>query len=228
MRPSGETGLAPGDVERIVSLLVRWGLLLESDQTLPSVASLIAGEPVHGSWWGHPRGGAIYVAGESLTGHEDVLRTKLVSGKVTYVHRSLWRDVLAVATARERWQTDGVDSETLALLDLVEEHGRIRLDELPRSRDVRQAARELEARLLVHTDSVHTHRGAHVLRLESWQCWAQRAGIEPPFPTAADARATLEEVLGRLNAEFSGRALLPWQRGGGPVRHKPRAAARRS
>ncbi|MDA2934727.1 hypothetical protein MYX82_10350, partial [Acidobacteria bacterium AH-259-D05] len=39
--------------------LQTWGLLLESDAILPSVSALVAGAPVRGSWWGHPRGDAI-------------------------------------------------------------------------------------------------------------------------------------------------------------------------
>jgi ankyrin repeat protein len=35
-------------------------VLLEHDRELPSVTSIVAGEPISGSWWGHPLGHAIY------------------------------------------------------------------------------------------------------------------------------------------------------------------------
>jgi len=49
-----------------------------------------AGEPIRGSWWGHPAGHAIFDALNSLTESPDVVRTRLVNGKVTLVHRRLW------------------------------------------------------------------------------------------------------------------------------------------
>ena len=41
--------------EQALERLEEHGLLLLQDKTLPSLVGLIAGEPVSGSWWGHPR-----------------------------------------------------------------------------------------------------------------------------------------------------------------------------
>jgi hypothetical protein len=49
-----------------------------------------AGEAVARSWWGHPKSHAMFHAATELGEHEDVLVEKLVAGKVTFVHRSLW------------------------------------------------------------------------------------------------------------------------------------------
>ena len=68
--------------------LARWGLLLLSDARYPSLASVIAGAPVRGSWWGHPKGRAIFNASCAL--ERDAEAPKLVNGKVTFVHRRLW------------------------------------------------------------------------------------------------------------------------------------------
>jgi len=68
----------------------------------------VAGEPIPGSWWGHSRGDEIYRAANDLADRRDVLLTKLVDGKVTYVHQRLWAAVLTVACSRERWQLDGL------------------------------------------------------------------------------------------------------------------------
>jgi hypothetical protein len=78
--------------------LIEHGMLLESARgPLPNVAALIAGEPIRGSWWGHPSGHAIFEALNSLADSPDVVRTRLVNGKVTLIHRRLWPAVVRVA-----------------------------------------------------------------------------------------------------------------------------------
>ena len=56
----------------------------------PSLAEAIAGGPIRGSWWGHPKSHEIFRVTEAVTESTDVLVCKLISGKVTYVHRRLW------------------------------------------------------------------------------------------------------------------------------------------
>jgi hypothetical protein len=81
-----------------MSALIEHGMLLESaGGPLPSVAEMIAGEPIRGSWWGHPAGHAIFDALNSLAESPDVVRTRLVNGKVTLVHRRLWPALARVA-----------------------------------------------------------------------------------------------------------------------------------
>jgi hypothetical protein len=65
------------------------GLLLESDRKLQSVSGLVLGTSIKGSWWGHPKGRAIWRITEQLADHPDLMVLKLVGGKVTYVHRRL-------------------------------------------------------------------------------------------------------------------------------------------
>jgi hypothetical protein len=75
----------------VMAALVEHGMLLESARgPLPNVAELIAGEPIKGSWWGHPQGHAIFNELQLLDGSPDVVRLRLVRGKVTLVHRRLW------------------------------------------------------------------------------------------------------------------------------------------
>ena len=64
---------------------------------LPNVAELVAGEPISGSWWGHPQGHAIFAALQSLDDSPDVVRLRLVNGKVTLVHRRMWPALVRVA-----------------------------------------------------------------------------------------------------------------------------------
>src|SRR5262245_37599018 len=69
----------------------RHGIVLQAARgPVPSLAEAIAGGPIRGSWWGHPRGHEIFRAAEAITESPDVLVCTLVDGKVTYVHRRLW------------------------------------------------------------------------------------------------------------------------------------------
>src|SRR2546426_9295601 len=130
-------------VERALSILAREGLLLLSDARLPSIAGLVAGGPVRGSWWGHPAGQAIFQVSEALADHPDVVVNRLVAGKVTYVHRRLWPALLAIGRAREPWQTRRLSRTARSLLLRVTRQGTLRTDRIgPKSR-VSGAAREL-------------------------------------------------------------------------------------
>lgn len=73
-------------------------MLLESARgPLPNIAALVAGEPIKGSWWGHPQGHAIYNMLQLLGDSPDVVRMRLVNGKVTLVHRRVWPALVRVA-----------------------------------------------------------------------------------------------------------------------------------
>jgi len=105
--------------------LVDEGMLLESARgPLPNVAQLVAGEPINGSWWGHARGHEIYAEINTLDESPDVVRMRLVNGKVTLVHRRLWPALVRAA--------DRFTSRQLAVLH--EEHtsgGAHRVVEVP-------------------------------------------------------------------------------------------------
>jgi hypothetical protein len=81
-----------------MATLVEHGMLLESARgPMPNVAELIAGEPIKGSWWGHPRGHEIFAVLNSLDDSPDVMRMRLVNGKVTLVHRRMWPALVRLA-----------------------------------------------------------------------------------------------------------------------------------
>ena len=74
-----------------MAAMVEHGMLLESARgPLPSVAEMVAGEPIRGSWWSHPSSHAIFDVLNVLADSPDVVRTRLVNGKVTLIHRRLW------------------------------------------------------------------------------------------------------------------------------------------
>ena len=190
---------------RLLVELDRRGLLLESDPRRPSVAGLVAGERIRGTWWAHPRSHEIYARLERLADHKDVLRSKLVSGKVTLVHRRLWPALLGVAKSGEAWQTEGLPALARALAARVTREGSVRTDRL-HWKNAGELARELERRLLVHGESVHTESGAHAKVLETWERWAERSGAGRPLPLP-DAKRRLEEAV-----EALGGGDLPWAR----------------
>src|SRR5262245_64834521 len=81
-----------------IATLVEQGMLLESARgPLPNVAELVAGEPIRGSWWAHPSSHAIFAAINELAASPDVVRTRLVNGKVTLLHRRVWPAIVRVA-----------------------------------------------------------------------------------------------------------------------------------
>ena len=86
-----------GDVD-VMTTLIDEGMLLQSARgPIPNVAELVAGEPIKGSWWGHPAGHTIYNTLESISESPDVIRLRLIGGKVTLVHRRLWPALVRIA-----------------------------------------------------------------------------------------------------------------------------------
>jgi hypothetical protein len=132
--------------------------------------------------------------------HPDTLATKLLAGKVPFVHRRLWPAVLATGCVRAPWQFVGLSAGARELYDMVEQQGVL----LASGRN----AKELERRLLVHGEQQHTAAGNHELRLEHWQQWADRVG----------AASTIEADAGRIEIEAAvlkiggATALLPWSK----------------
>ncbi len=203
------------EFRRVLAELRRYGLLLQTDAQLPSVAAVVTGAPVRGSWWAHSRAHDIYQATHQLREHPDVIYAKLISAKVTYVHRKLWPALLGVATSRERWQTQGLSTSGRALLERVESAEWLRTDELAKrwrsgSKSLTDATRQLERRLLVYSEEVHTESGAHAKRVETWAHWCVRAGSRRPALAAADARKRLEQAVAKMVPAPSKPPRLPW------------------
>jgi hypothetical protein len=196
-----------GDFRRVHAELARRGLLLGHDAKLASVSALVVGAPVAGSWWAHPCSHEIYDAMQELEHAGDALPVKLVAGKVTFVHRRLWPALVAVGGARGVERTRGLSAPARGLLARVNRAGLVRMDSLPRAKATTAAARELERRLLVLGDEVHTETGAHAKVLESWAHARRRLGIGKAGAPEA-ARRALEAAAERLGTD--GGSGLPW------------------
>jgi hypothetical protein len=162
---------------------------------------MVAGEPVRGSWWAHPRSHAMFRVLTELAAHSDVLVAKLVSGKDTFIHRPLWPAVLAIGVAQEKWQVQGLDQKARALLAEVEKTGEVEASG--------KVALRLEQALLVHGKQVHTDAGSHAKILMSWSRWVERAGVKCGDLT--EAKASLEKLVDYLNRRHGGRGRLPWR-----------------
>jgi hypothetical protein len=191
------------ELPALLSRLREFDLLLDTDPKFPNVTALLAGETVRGSWWAHPKAHEMYRVASELRADPDVLAIKLVSGKITFIHRPLWMAVFAIGMAREPWQMRGLSKDAAALLRNADKEGK-----LMSSGD---AVRELEARLLLHAQSVHTERGFHRKEVRSWKAWADSARLGPVALTPEEAKAQLESVVARLNKQFGARGTLPWQ-----------------
>ena len=105
--------------------------------------------------------------------------------------------MLAIATSHEPWQTNGLSDDARKLFDVV------------KRRDTRTsgtAARELQERLLVHADQVHTEGGKHEIELHAWSRVARMRGVEP---AAQDAAARIEAAVESIGGKVTS---LPWRR----------------
>jgi hypothetical protein len=204
-------------LEAALQMLRQYGLLLMSDPWLPSLVGMIVGEPLSKSWWGHPLGGVIYHVSNAVEEHPAVLTTKLLAGKVTYIHKRLWPAVFALGSAREPWQTDQLSVAARWLLMQTDVDSEVQTNDLLlvaglQRRHLPKAARELERRLLVHATEIHTLTGAHAKVLETWPHWAERVAFDPGAVGLADAMRQLEDAATRLAAAggTTTHAHLPW------------------
>jgi len=199
----------------VLEALEKYGLLLESDAQLPSLVSIVAGGPVRGSWWGHARGNLIFEVCNQLANHPDVLVIKLVSGKVTFVQRRLWPAVISVANAREPWQLQDLSDMACTLLESVTKEHTLRIDLFQKSahlnsKALSDAARELERKLLVYGESVHTSSGAHAKLLETWEHWTRHTSFAESQAPSEQGKMALEDALLVLNRQFDAKGRLPW------------------
>ena len=195
-----------------LQLLERNGLLLVSGTEIPDVCSVVSPTRSKGSWWASPFAHEIFAVNEKLSDHPDVTATKLVAGKVTFIHRNLWNNLLAVSTARESWQLQKLPPQADRLLQKVDREGTVYTNALgdsfgPKPGDV---VRQLELRLLLHTDQFHTESGKHAKILESWSAWANRVGLKAQESSPTDARRFFEQRLSEITRQSPSSALLPW------------------
>jgi hypothetical protein len=188
------------DASAVIDTISELGLLFLSDPKRRNAIEVLTGQHPRGSWWSHPQANAIYAILQSVEQHPDLLQAKLLSGKVTFIHRALWPALMTIVAAREPWQTQGLSPVVATWLAAFDEADSAGAGVPPVSRTV---SKEIEARLLAHAESVHTSTGRHETRLLSWRTWATRVGqpwppATPTAPAVAEARRALEAAAARL------------------------------
>ena len=84
--------------KNVLAFVKRHGVVLQAARgPVPSLAEVIAGGLIRGSWWGHPQAHEIFNAAQAICESPEVLVCKFVDGKVTYVHRRLWPALVKLA-----------------------------------------------------------------------------------------------------------------------------------
>jgi hypothetical protein len=98
--------------EEGLAFVKRHGIVLQAARgPVPSLAEAIAGGPIRGSWWGHPKGHEIFRVAEAICESPEVLVCKLVDGKVTYIHCRLWPALVKLASRFHKEQLAKVWNE---------------------------------------------------------------------------------------------------------------------
>src|SRR5881409_390638 len=81
-----------------VDFVRKHGVVLEAASgPVPSLAQAVAGAPIRGNWWAHPRSQEIFALTRAVRDSSDVLVCRLVDGKITYVHRRMWPALVSLA-----------------------------------------------------------------------------------------------------------------------------------
>jgi hypothetical protein len=86
------------DQREALAFVEKHGIVLMSARgAVPNLAEAIAGEPIRGSWWGHPKSHHMFRVFEAVCDSGQVLVCRLVGGKVTLVHRRVWPALVRLA-----------------------------------------------------------------------------------------------------------------------------------
>jgi len=199
----------------VVRKLTDEAILLLSDPKLPSVVNTVSKGRVKGSWWASPESYEILGALRRLESHPDALEARLVSEKVTFVHRRIWPEFLTVATSGQEWQLGSLSARSRKLLRLVQELGELRTDIIQWSGvdgKIGDSVRELEKKLLVFTKEIHTESGAHAKVVQSWNHWSSQTNFQARSQEVEAAKAKLDALLQQLNQKYGGSGRFPWYR----------------
>lgn len=101
--------------DQAMAFIREHGIVLSAARgPVPRMAEVIAGEPIKGSWWSHPKGRQIFAIFQKLGDSPDILVCRLIDGKVTFVHRRLWPALVRLADRFESAQLAQVHQEHTA------------------------------------------------------------------------------------------------------------------
>ena len=99
--------------KQAIAFVQKHGVVLESaNGPVPSLVQAIIGGNIKGSWWAHPRGKEIFQITRAVRDSNQIFVCRLISLKVTLVHRRLWPALVRCAA---HFRTDQISQ-------LVETH----------------------------------------------------------------------------------------------------------
>ena len=187
--------------------------ILVQDATLPSVTTIVTGEPVRGSWWAHEQAHSIFDVLEALEPDATVRQARRPEADARAPLDSGRRSQPSAATGAP-WQFDGLGADARAVVDQVDRgrragarrHARRRGRPRPRA----DVVRDVERRLLAPR-----RRGAHASRAATRRCCSRGRAGRPtaaspdPCPIPARARAAFEAAVRRCAPDRVA-TLLPW------------------
>lgn len=200
------------ELAAIEKYLQEYGLLLVVDNEFPSYVTMITGEPIKGSWWGHPQGNFIYNSLNQFLDRPNILELKFLNRKTTLMEARHWGALVTIGSSEAPWQTLGLSALHLQLFNEVRTQGVLRTDEYRSSltvSEIGKLASKLEERLLIYSESIHTESGKHARVLYSWDELARERKVMVPDLTADQAQMYFELVLEDISAEK--RPRLPWE-----------------
>jgi hypothetical protein len=100
--------------EEALAFIRQHGVVLASARgPTPRLVEVIAGGPIRGSWWAHPKGRQIFRIIQAVSHSPDVLVCRLVNRKLTFVHRRLWPALVRLADSLPADQVSQVHEEHL-------------------------------------------------------------------------------------------------------------------
>jgi hypothetical protein len=195
---------------KIRKALDRCGVLLLTDPKLPSLTTIVAGRPIKGSWWGHPKGNLIYNLSNELMDQPDILSVKLINKKVTFVDRRHWQALFAIGVAEHDWQLKTLSTPCKILLKMVNSKGELRADDSRLRQtpsEIGKLAAKLEERLLLYSESIHTESGKHIRVLRSWKNTMRARSHTLKKMPYREAITHFEVVQNQLGDDVT----FPWQ-----------------
>jgi hypothetical protein len=189
------------DSDRLCAELERIGLLLLQDKALPCATTLLAGGPVHGSWWGHALGHYMFAVLERFEDGAGALSVKLINSKVTFVAARLWPTFITLALDQRNMREQTLNQGAQMLLQRASA-GPLRVDHIDAAEFGSKAklntlVATLSEHLLAHVSSVHSESGKHVKVLRSWEHWAKEHKVR--MPSGSDD-AKLKQAREDLNS----------------------------
>lgn len=186
--------------------LRREKFLLLVDNRQPSLVTLFTGEPVQGSWFGHPMGKIIYNTSNNL-GRENLLSMKIIDRKYTFISADYRDFAYALTKPDSEWQKKKLTPQAAKLLKEVEKKRVV-----PVTPKNKKQVELLEKLLLASGESQHTPSGKHIKVLLSWEEAARRLGHKIRKVPREEAERAWELRVNEFNRAHRTSFRLPWQK----------------